>query len=175
MQFYSFYQNSYACVFLVFRFCTFVNNLEVMMQNLINSAFSSVKTVQQGVELLYIFSPLLSRKVSHQHWHAHLYFQLMNVYSCKWNPSGSFRAQLFSLFFINILSLVHHRPWGARWKRKKRKCTTSLATISNGWTRRCTRGNCSLLATCLRLRAMLCGPTSSENAPIASWRCVYCF
>ena len=40
-----------------------IKDLEVMLQNVINSAFSSVGTVQEGVELLEIFCPLTTREV----------------------------------------------------------------------------------------------------------------
>lgn len=44
------------------RFRTGVKDLEVMLQNVINSAFSTVGTVQEGVELLEIFCPLTTRE-----------------------------------------------------------------------------------------------------------------
>ncbi|XP_054907024.1 dynein axonemal heavy chain 2 isoform X1 [Poeciliopsis prolifica] len=44
------------------RFCTFVKDLEMMTQELMNSAFRTVNTVQEGVRLLDIFSPMSTRK-----------------------------------------------------------------------------------------------------------------
>ena len=46
------------------RFRAGVKDLEVMMQNIINSAFETVKNVQQGVEVLHGFVRLSSREVS---------------------------------------------------------------------------------------------------------------
>uniref|UniRef100_A0A3P9PK94 Dynein axonemal heavy chain 2 n=1 Tax=Poecilia reticulata TaxID=8081 RepID=A0A3P9PK94_POERE len=45
-----------------FSFCTFVKDLEMMTQELMNSAFRTVNTVQEGVRLLDIFSPMSTRK-----------------------------------------------------------------------------------------------------------------
>ncbi|KAM4540607.1 dynein axonemal heavy chain 2-like [Fundulus diaphanus] len=44
------------------RFCSFVKDLEMMTQELINSAFKTVNTVQEGVRLLNIFSAVATRK-----------------------------------------------------------------------------------------------------------------
>ncbi|KAM4714769.1 dynein axonemal heavy chain 2 [Anableps anableps] len=44
------------------KFCAFVKDLEMMTQELINSAFRGLTTVQEGVRLLDTFSPLSSRK-----------------------------------------------------------------------------------------------------------------
>ena len=45
------------------RFRAGVKDLEVMVQNLICSAFETVTTVQEGVEILDIFQHLSSREV----------------------------------------------------------------------------------------------------------------
>lgn len=45
------------------RFRAGVKELEVMVQNLINTAFHTVTTVQEGVELLDVFSHLATREV----------------------------------------------------------------------------------------------------------------
>ena len=47
------------------RFRAGVKELEVMVQNVINSAFVTVTTVQEGVELLDVFAHLSSREVRH--------------------------------------------------------------------------------------------------------------
>ncbi|XP_041842513.1 dynein heavy chain 2, axonemal [Melanotaenia boesemani] len=44
------------------RFCTFVKDLEMMTQNLINSIFKTVTSVQEGVWLLDIFHPMSTRE-----------------------------------------------------------------------------------------------------------------
>ena len=41
-----------------------LKDLEVMVQNVINSAFTTVTTVQEGVELIEVFFHLTSREVS---------------------------------------------------------------------------------------------------------------
>lgn len=41
-----------------------IKDLEVMVQNVINSAFTTVTTVQEGVELLEVFFHLTTREVS---------------------------------------------------------------------------------------------------------------
>jgi len=46
------------------RFRNGIKDLEVMMQNLIVSAFETVTTVEQGVEVLDVFMHLSSREVS---------------------------------------------------------------------------------------------------------------
>lgn len=46
------------------RFCCGIKDLEIMMQNVINMAFETVTTIQQGVEILDIFSHLQKREVS---------------------------------------------------------------------------------------------------------------
>ena len=48
---------------LCFRFRGGIKDLEVMMQNVITSAFDTVTTVEAGVELLDIFMHLASREV----------------------------------------------------------------------------------------------------------------
>ncbi|KAM9425745.1 dynein axonemal heavy chain 2 [Pholidichthys leucotaenia] len=44
------------------RFCALVKDLEMMVQNLIDSVFKTVKTVEEGVRLLDIFRPLSTRE-----------------------------------------------------------------------------------------------------------------
>jgi dynein heavy chain, axonemal len=44
-----------------------MKDLEVMMQNLIASAFETVTTVEQGVEILDVFMHLSSREVCCRH------------------------------------------------------------------------------------------------------------
>lgn len=46
------------------RFRAGVKDLEVMMQNVISSAFDTAATVEQGVELLDIFMHFSSREAS---------------------------------------------------------------------------------------------------------------
>ena len=46
-----------------YRFRNGIKDLEVMMQNLIVSAFETVTTVEQGVEVLDVFMHLSSREV----------------------------------------------------------------------------------------------------------------
>lgn len=41
-----------------------VKDLEVMLQNVINAGFASITTVQEGVELLDVFTQFISREVS---------------------------------------------------------------------------------------------------------------
>ena len=45
------------------RFRAGVKELEVMMQNIINSSFATITTVQEGVEVLEVFSHLITREV----------------------------------------------------------------------------------------------------------------
>ena len=47
------------------RFRAGVKDLEVMVQNLMSSAFETITTVQEGVEILDIFKHLSSREVRH--------------------------------------------------------------------------------------------------------------
>lgn len=49
--------------YFVHRFCVAVNDLEMMMQTLITSIFSTVFSVEEGVRLLDIFEPLSTREV----------------------------------------------------------------------------------------------------------------
>ncbi|XP_028285542.1 dynein heavy chain 2, axonemal [Parambassis ranga] len=44
------------------RFCALVKNLEMMMQNVINSVFKPVNTFEEGVRLLDIFRPMSARE-----------------------------------------------------------------------------------------------------------------
>lgn len=46
------------------RFRVGIKDLEVMMQNAINTAFETVTNVQQGVEILDVFAHLQTREVS---------------------------------------------------------------------------------------------------------------
>lgn len=48
----------------VCRFCVVVNELEMRMQTLITSIFSTVYSVEEGVRLLDIFEPLSAREVT---------------------------------------------------------------------------------------------------------------
>lgn len=52
-----------CCVF-VRRFCVVVNELEIRMQTLITSIFSTAYSVEEGVRLLDIFEPLSAREVT---------------------------------------------------------------------------------------------------------------
>ena len=45
------------------KFRTGTRELEVMVQNLINGIFTTITTVQEGVEILEIFSDMGSREV----------------------------------------------------------------------------------------------------------------
>ncbi len=49
--------------FLQYRFRTGVKDLEVMMQNVINSAFETITTVEGGIEVLDVMMRLASREV----------------------------------------------------------------------------------------------------------------
>ena len=55
--------NCSILMFLFLRFRAGVKDLEVMVQNLISSAFDTITTVQEGVEILDIFQHLSSREV----------------------------------------------------------------------------------------------------------------
>lgn len=46
------------------KFKAGVKDLEVMVQNVINSGFESISTIQEGVELLEMFAHLTTREVS---------------------------------------------------------------------------------------------------------------
>lgn len=48
-----------------------VKDLEVMLQNVINAGFESITTVQEGVELLDVFTEFTTREVRKRH---HTYF-----------------------------------------------------------------------------------------------------
>ena len=54
---------SFSIAFLVHRFRAGMKDLEVMMINTISSAFETISTVEQGVELLDIFMHLQVREV----------------------------------------------------------------------------------------------------------------
>lgn len=56
----------YLLTAVVGRFRGGIKDLEVMMQNVITSAFETVTTVEQGVEVLDVFMHLSSREVSHK-------------------------------------------------------------------------------------------------------------
>ena len=45
------------------KFKAGVKDLEVMVQNVINSGFDTITSIQEGVELLEIFAHLTSREV----------------------------------------------------------------------------------------------------------------
>ena len=51
-------------ILLFFRFRAGIKDLEVMMQNVITSAFETVTTVEQGVEVLDVFMHLSTREVT---------------------------------------------------------------------------------------------------------------
>lgn len=51
-------------MFLFLRFRAGVKDLEVMVQNLVSSAFDTITSVREGVEILDIFQHLSSREVS---------------------------------------------------------------------------------------------------------------
>lgn len=57
-----------SCVYC--RFNALIKELEMRMQNLINSVFKMVKTVEEGVRLLDVFRPMSTQEVSHTHKHA---------------------------------------------------------------------------------------------------------
>lgn len=64
-------------MFLFLRFRAGVKDLEVMVQNLISSAFDTITTVQEGVEILDIFQHLSSREVLYR-----THFSVNNI--SKW-------------------------------------------------------------------------------------------
>ena len=78
------------------RFRSAIKELEVMMTNVITYAFDAVKTVEQGVEVLDVFTHLNSREVR----------RLGIVVG-----TGVTLARLFS------------RPFVARWTRRRLTCT----------------------------------------------------
>lgn len=47
----------------VYRFCAFVKDLEMKIQGLIGSVFTTGNTVEEGIRLLDVFTPLFARKV----------------------------------------------------------------------------------------------------------------
>lgn len=54
----------YVCVCMcVSRFRSAVKELELMMQNLINTAFMTVRTVDNGIQLLDLFHQFSAREV----------------------------------------------------------------------------------------------------------------
>jgi len=53
----------YAMIHSFSRFRNGIKDLEVMMQNLIVTAFETVTTVEQGIEVLDVFMHLSSREV----------------------------------------------------------------------------------------------------------------
>lgn len=52
------------CCAFVRRFCVVVNELEMIVQALVTSIFSTVYSVEEGVRLLDIFEPLSAREVT---------------------------------------------------------------------------------------------------------------
>lgn len=54
-----------------------MKDLEVMMQNVINGGFETITTVQEGVELLDVFTQYISREVKLISVHAHTYTYLL--------------------------------------------------------------------------------------------------
>ena len=84
---------------LEFRFRSGVKDLEVMMQNVISSAFETVTTVEGGVELLDIFMHLSSREVVF-----HLQFnQITDI--C--HVSMIFKQKMYSIFSFIIKHFYH--------------------------------------------------------------------
>jgi len=53
----------YVMIHSFSRFRNGIKDLEVMMQNLIVTAFETVTTVEQGIEVLDVFMHLSSREV----------------------------------------------------------------------------------------------------------------
>lgn len=49
-----------------------VKDLEVMLQNVINAGFASITTVQEGVELLDVFTHFISREVATVYIYIHV-------------------------------------------------------------------------------------------------------
>lgn len=47
----------------VYRFCVFVKDLEMKIQGLIGSVFTTGNTIEEGIRLLDVFTPLFARKV----------------------------------------------------------------------------------------------------------------
>lgn len=47
----------------VYRFSAFVKDLEMKIQGLIGSVFTTGNTVEEGIRLLDVFTPLFARKV----------------------------------------------------------------------------------------------------------------
>lgn len=69
---------------LVFRFRAEVKDLEMMMQNLISSAFETVNSVEEGVQLLDVFQHLSAREVFLLQTQIHLAFN-SHVFSLSVN------------------------------------------------------------------------------------------
>ena len=63
------------------RFRAGLKDLEVMMQNAITSAFDTVTTVEQGVEVLDVFMHLSSREVGLTH--GILFYLLYYKWACN--------------------------------------------------------------------------------------------
>ena len=55
--------HTYVMIHSFSRFRNGIKDLEVMMQNLIVTAFETVTTVEQGIEVLDVFMHLSSREV----------------------------------------------------------------------------------------------------------------
>lgn len=67
---------------ICYRFRAGIKDLEVMVQNVITSAFETVTTVEQGVELLDVYMHLSSREVSWHHLDCSFVIQYKLVYGC---------------------------------------------------------------------------------------------
>ncbi len=69
-----------VCV-CAYRFRALVKDLGLMMQNLINSIFKTVNTVEEEVRLLDIFRPMSTREVSLTNTHTHIQEKVEEVYN----------------------------------------------------------------------------------------------
>lgn len=67
----------YLCAF---RFRAEMKDLEMMMQNLISSAFETVNSVEEGVQLLDVFQHLSAREVFLLHTQIPLAFNSHDFY-----------------------------------------------------------------------------------------------
>ena len=94
------------------KFRTGTKELEVMVQNLINGIFSTITTVQEGVEILEIFSDMGSREVCSIHpltSHTNQALKILLIFCFPFDWPASFvlyyvRISYFPLLFLPVSS-----------------------------------------------------------------------
>lgn len=96
------------------RFRSAVKDLEVMMTNVITYAFDAVKTVEQGVEVLDVYTHLNSREVRHSKGSTHpflLVFSLSRQFVGHWIRKLLNCTIYSNMFFKRFNQSSPHHPF----------------------------------------------------------------